>query len=101
MELNSLCHKYFIWLLILICFPNIRGRLMDNVNQAIVENFREEIASLTNDTADEVETLLNIFSRYRTRSDETGADDLNEACAASTNISICKEHILKQVSTCN
>lgn len=97
MKLNGLFHKLLILLLILIYIQEVRGRLIENVNQAIVENFREEIVSLTNDTADEVETLLDIFSRYYTGSDEIEADNLKEACAASTNISICKEHILKQV----
>lgn len=119
MELFRYLRSLSRLVLLLICVSTVQSGLIDNVNEAILSNFYEDIADGTHvpEDADNIvpipevdtnatstlEALSERFIKQFTQHGDGDVEVVNQGlavvCSVPASLSACKEHLRKQVST--
>ncbi|XP_045175933.2 metal cation symporter ZIP14-like [Mercenaria mercenaria] len=97
MAANGYVHKRIISAFILhVSLSLVNCRLIDNVNEAIISNFYDNIENNTGARTDAIGTYIKTFAKYRNHHDVQEADKLDIECAFPSNLSSCKQYLMEE-----
>lgn len=101
MKLSGYLINLSIFLLILdhTCLHS-HCSLVENVNEAIIASFRDEIMTEESKT-NEIEAFVKLFYENQRSDDTTEIESVKAACSEAKNVSVCRRYLSEQVSILN